>query len=418
MTRRKSENSGTRAWLIPVAIVPAATLVAGVVVAGTSLGWAAPAGNTIEVNSAQQLSQALSSAAPGSTIKLAPGKYVGDFTINRAGNQGAPITLTGPRTAVLSNPAGSGGSGDSGGAGDSGGSGESGGAGNSGGEDGAKGADKKGKKKKKGKKEGKDDKDGKDSDGKKSDGNDTGGKGGKGSGAAAGGGYGLHLNGANYWKLVGFAVAGGTKGIVLDSSNHVELDGVEVSNTDQEAIHFRTSSSDNVVKNSVVHDTGKRKPQFGEAIYFGSAKSNWKKYGGGGTGGDGADRSDRNQALNNKLGPNVTAEHVDIKEGTEGGVVSGNTFNGHGISGENYADSWVDVKGNGYRIENNTGTFDGTGKLVDGYQTHQIIDGSGCGNTFAGNKSDLGPATGKAINITNQRKCEGNPNTVTNTNTG
>jgi hypothetical protein len=45
-------------------------------------------------------------------------------------------------------------------------------------------------------------------------------------------------------------------------------------------------------------------------------------------GGKGPDRSDRNQALNNTIGPDVTAEHVDIKEGTQSGVVRGNTFNG------------------------------------------------------------------------------------------
>lgn len=285
------------------------------------------AGRTVDVGNAQQLTDALAAAKPGDTIKLAAGAYEGSFVAGATGTEQAPITLTGPREAVLSN--------------------------------------------------------------------------GKGDG------YGLHLDKAAYWKLTGFAVARSAKGIVLDRSQHVTIDGVEVSEVGAEAVHFRTSSSDNVIKNSVIHDTGKDKPQYGEGIYFGSAKSNWKKYGENG----GPDRSDRNQAIDNTLGPNVSAEHIDIKEGTEGGVVRGNRFDAHGISGENYADSWLDVKGNGYRIQSNTATFDGQGKLLDGYQTHTVVDGYGCGNTFQATESDLGGASGYAINVTNQKKCK-EPNVV------
>jgi len=227
------------------------------------------------------------------------------------------------------------------------------------------------------------------------------------------GGYGLHLDGAAHWRLTGFAVAGAGKGIVLDASDHIVIDGVEVSEVDDEAVHFRKSSKDNVIQNSRIHHTGLGQPQFGEGIYFGSAESNWDKYGEDG----GPDRSDRNQALHNTLGPGITAEHVDIKEGTEGGVVAGNTFDGQGISGANFADSWVDVKGNGYRIEANTGTFGGDGALLDGYQTHTVVDGYGCGNEFRGNDSDLGGAEGYAVNVTNQDDCDAAPNLVYGDNT-
>lgn len=227
------------------------------------------------------------------------------------------------------------------------------------------------------------------------------------------GGYGLHLDGAAYWRLTGFSVRRAKKGLVLDGARHVDIDRLDVSQIDEEGVHFRRSSTDNVIRRSRVHDTGLRKPQYGEAVYVGSAKSNWGTYGQNG----GPDRSDRNQVLDNELGPNVAAEHIDVKEGTEGGVVSGNTFDGHGISGANYADSWMDVKGNGYRIEGNTGTFDGDGALADGYQTHSVVDGYGCGNTFRANHSDLGGAPGYAINVTDQRDCAAAPNTVYRDNT-
>ncbi|GAB2957267.1 hypothetical protein GCM10023080_015960 [Streptomyces pseudoechinosporeus] len=222
------------------------------------------------------------------------------------------------------------------------------------------------------------------------------------------GGYGLRLDGAAHWNLTGFSVAEAKKGIVLDSSNRVVIDDVEVSRIDEEAVHFRKSSSDNVIQDSRIHDTGLKKPQFGEGIYFGSAQSNWEKYGED----KGPDRSNRNQALNNKLGPGITAEHIDIKEGTEDGVVRGNTFDGQGVSGKNSADSWLDVKGNGYLIEANTGTFGGDGALVDGYQTNVIVNGWGCGNVFRANDSNLGGAEGYAIKVVDQDECGSVPNVV------
>ena len=75
------------------------------------------------------------------------------------------------------------------------------------------------------------------------------------------------------------------------------------------------------------------------------------------------DRSDRNVVKGNKIGQ-TTAEAVDIKEGTTGGVVEDNTFDGSALSG---ADSRVDVKGNNWLIKENTGT----NSTQDGFQTHR-----------------------------------------------
>ena len=229
-------------------------------------------------------------------------------------------------------------------------------------------------------------------------------------------GYGFHLNTASWWKLVGFSVASSAKGIVLDASQHNVIDGVQVSTINLEGIHLRTSSSDNVVQHAFVHDTGKTDPGFGEGLYFGSAKENWDKFGT--NSGTGPDRSDRNQALADSFGPGVGGEHVDIKEGTVNGLVSGNTFDGRGISGQHFADSWVDVKGNGYTFTGNTGTFvAGTGTFVDGYQVHQQIAGDGCGNVWRSNKSDLGGVGNYAVNVTDQSGCASSPNVVYSSNT-
>ncbi|MHA4814706.1 right-handed parallel beta-helix repeat-containing protein [Streptomyces aculeolatus] len=202
-----------------------------------------------------------------------------------------------------------------------------------------------------------------------------------------GGGYGLHLDGAAHWNLTGFTVTGGQKGIVLDDADHVDISSVTVHDLDMEAVHFRNSSSDGSITDSRIHDTGQDGRGMGEGVYVGSA---------GGTG----DRSDRILIEGNTIGPGVGGENVDVKEGTTGARIIGNTFDGSGLTGANYDDSWVDIKGNDVLVADNTGR----GTTNDGYQTHEVQDGWGCNATFRGNRSDLGGATGPdryAVNVTN-----------------
>ncbi|MEV0395521.1 cellulose binding domain-containing protein [Polymorphospora rubra] len=221
-------------------------------------------------------------------------------------------------------------------------------------------------------------------------------------------GYGLWLFDASYWNLTGFTVTESKKGIVLDNSRHVTIAGVHVHQVDDEGVHFRRSSADGVLRDSIVEHTGLVQPGYGEGVYIGSAQSNFGCHGNSG----GVDRSDRVQVLNNRIGPYVAAEHIDAKEGTEGGVVRGNTFDGRGISGQNSADTWVDAKGNGYLFENNTGTYAPPGTFANGYQTHHLLEGYGCGNVWRGNRSDLGGIGQYAIRVTSTSKCPGNLNRV------
>ena len=205
-------------------------------------------------------------------------------------------------------------------------------------------------------------------------------------------GYGLHLR-ASYWVLSGFRVTGSQKGIVVEGGSHNLLTDLEVDHVGQEAIHFRRASSDNMLSASSIHDTGtgpgSRDKGFGEGVYLGSAESNWDTYGDNG----GPDRSDRNQVIGNTIGPNTSAECLDIKEGTTGGVIRDNQFDGTGMTGDNFADSWVDVKGNGYRLEGNRGTH----ALLDGFQTHVQVTGWGNDNTFVANT--MSDVPGYGINV-------------------
>ncbi|MFD7664128.1 right-handed parallel beta-helix repeat-containing protein [Streptomyces sp. NPDC059788] len=193
----------------------------------------------------------------------------------------------------------------------------------------------------------------------------------------ASGGYGLHLDGAAYWTVRGLTVTGGQKGIVADAANGVVLDSVTVHGLAMEGVHFRKSSKDGVLENSKIYDTGRDGSGMGEGVYVGSA---------GGTG----DRSDNVQILRNTIGPGVGGENIDIKEGTTGAKIIGNTFDGSGLTGAHYDDSWADIKGNKVLVEGNTGKH----TRNNGYETHSQQPGWGCGTVFRGNRSDLGGATG------------------------
>ena len=188
--------------------------------------------------------------------------------------------------------------------------------------------------------------------------------------------YGLHITGS-YWKLTGFSVSVAKKGIMLDNSDGTVIDGVDVGSIGQEAIHVRTSSSGVTVRNSRVHDTGLRSASYGEGIYVGSANSNWSSIMGSSST---PDRSDGVLIENNTVF-NTTAEGIDIKEGTTGGRILGNTFTNSGWSGRNSADSFVDVKGNGYLVSGNTGS----GTLLDAFQVHSVLTGWGGSNEFSAN---------------------------------
>ncbi|MFJ3707686.1 MULTISPECIES: right-handed parallel beta-helix repeat-containing protein [unclassified Streptomyces] len=217
-----------------------------------------------------------------------------------------------------------------------------------------------------------------------------------------GGGYGLYLNGASYWTVQGITLTGGQKGIMTDTAVGVTIDSVTVHGLDMEGVHFRRSSKDGVVKNSRIYDTGRDGRGMGEGVYVGTA-------------GDLSDNSDRVQILNNTIGPGVGGENVDVKEGTTGTQIIGNTFDGSGLTGAHYDDSWVDVKGNDALVENNTGTHTSN----TGYETHTQQPGWGCGTVFRSNTSDLSDDPGAlqlAFNITNYQ-ADSCPTTVYASNT-
>jgi hypothetical protein len=212
----------------------------------------------------------------------------------------------------------------------------------------------------------------------------------------ASGDYGLHVTG-DHWRIEGITVAHATKGIVLDGSVGTVIDGVEVYDIGDEAVHFRTCSSDGVLRSSHIHDTGRNSAQYGEGVYVGSANSNWDKYQCTDST-EGVDEGDNTERVlvEDNLFEDITAEGADLKEGTDSGIVRRNVFRRTGLSGQNSADSAIDAKGNGWVIEDNVvsgtdATWDDDGvaapsEFADGYQAHSVYEWYGSGNVFRRNR--------------------------------
>ncbi len=232
-----------------------------------SVSW-----NIVKVTNSKELSKALSKAAPGDKIVIAPGTYPGKFKLKKSGSKNKPIWVTGEDASNMP-----------------------------------------------------------------------------------------ILDGGDYNNKTAFAIDGDEKGIAyiylqhikvtnarggitVDNADYVTIDSVEAYNVGQAGIHLRDGSEYNIVKNSYIHDTGLYNAKYGEGIYIGSDYTKWP---GGRSSSEYNPKVDYAQIINNTIGPNVTAEHIDIKEGSSYAYIIGNTFNAAGmIDILNGGLSYIDFKGN------------------------------------------------------------------------
>lgn len=184
----------------------------------------------------------------------------------------------------------------------------------------------------------------------------------------------LRIDGS-YWEIRDLKICEAAKGIFLQQSEHSVISGCEVYNIGGEAIHIIDNSSYNLVEECYIHDIGTVTPQYGEGVYIGSAHS---------TEGYGYE-CHYNTVRACRIGPNVAADHVDIKEYTIGNLVEECTFDGTGIQGQNGGDSFVEVKGNNCVIRYNTGYRNGCEKMLYAFDANVQLDGWGQNNRIYDN---------------------------------
>ncbi|MDI1443082.1 right-handed parallel beta-helix repeat-containing protein [Polyangium sp. 6x1] len=258
-----------------------------------------PHDSVVEVADAAALTDALSKAAPGQLIRLAPGTYADTFDFEAvSGTADKPIVVCGPRDAIL----------------------------------------------------------------------DT---------SAMPSNTGLRFLQVNYWVASGFTITGGRKGVYLDGSSDNILSNLSVHDVGEMAIQLRNGASRNTIEYSEITNTGLAMPDSAEGVYVGSDDSAWPDA-------NTPDACDGTKILWNKFGPGIKTEHVDLKEGTQGGEIRGNTFNGEGITPDGSEDSWVAVTGSKYLFAENVGEK----SPKDGFVVRQATMGWGNDNIFEKNTAN------------------------------
>jgi hypothetical protein len=187
-------------------------------------------------------------------------------------------------------------------------------------------------------------------------------------------GYGFDLR-ADHWVLSGFTIRGASKGLVLIDADSNTIDGLTIEAIQQIGVQIVNNSDDNLMTHTTVRDTGRDTTQAGRAVSLGWTKSGWI---------DGVpDGSDRNSFVSNTFGSDARGGLIQIQEGTTGGIIKGNTFNGAGMTS---ADTLVKIVGNSYQVTDNVGSK----SVTDGFATWVKYTGWGCGNTFRRNRLDVG----------------------------
>jgi len=168
----------------------------------------------------------------------------------------------------------------------------------------------------------------------------------------------IYLNNVKYWILDGFTVQFSLRGILLDYATNNILQNLNISFIQNSGIRIRSNSTDNLVQNCTISQTGLANPGNGEGIYIANKRYTWNE-----TGVLKIDRSSRNRIRYNYFGPYVRSESVDIKESGDNIIVEMNYFNGTGMAAEAISQAWVAVKGFNCTIQNNLGV----GSVLDGF---------------------------------------------------
>lgn len=140
----------------------------------------------------------------------------------------------------------------------------------------------------------------------------------------------------DYWIVKDLKITNAQKGLIFDNANYCKAENCEVYDVGYEGIHVRDGSDHTTIDGCNIHHTGTVSAGFGEGIYIGTDKGSWSSY---------DPYVEYTTVKNCTIGPYVAAEALDIKEGSSETVVEYCSIDATGISGANYADSFIDLKG-------------------------------------------------------------------------
>jgi hypothetical protein len=172
-------------------------------------------------------------------------------------------------------------------------------------------------------------------------------------------GYVIHVTG-DHVVLKNLIITQGDKGVVFDNSNYSIIEDCEIHNSGAELIHVRDGSSYVKISRNHIYNSGNGgNGSIGEGLYIGTDQARWgaddrpqtewgdlaisEGYGGYDW------RVHHTEVLCNYLSGSISAECMDVKEGTQYTTVTGNVFVGDSIGkkpgAQSYDDSFIDQKG-------------------------------------------------------------------------
>jgi hypothetical protein len=187
-------------------------------------------------------------------------------------------------------------------------------------------------------------------------------------------GYGFRVTDSAHVVIAGMTVRNGQKGIAVVNSTNVTVADTRVEDIGDEAIHLRSNTTRSTVIGNSIARTGLVTPAYGEGIYVGSSGANWCTYSN-----CQPDRSDHNTVAFNTIS-DTTAEQIEAKEGTSGGVIAHNTLDGAGMV-RSAAESLIAIQGTRWVTAHNNGR----NAPRDGVRVSQFVPGWGTDNILYAN---------------------------------
>jgi hypothetical protein len=157
----------------------------------------------------------------------------------------------------------------------------------------------------------------------------------------------LTISGASYVGLSGFTVRNALQGVMVKNSPYVTVAGLKVTDIGYEGIHLYSFSSNGVVRDNDISDTGSKDVAYGEGIYIGTSDQRWSVV----TAGK-PDATNRTVVLRNTI-TDAGAEPIEAKPGTVDGIIQDNVISGHQPGSR--ALGWVLVTGNNWLVRGNQG---------------------------------------------------------------